>query len=71
MAGKKAGAGIASYSATKFAIAGLTQAAGMYLPRLCLHSAIFICRVTAQEYGKYGITVNAYAPGAIETPLRA
>ncbi|KAI0687072.1 hypothetical protein C8Q76DRAFT_803765 [Earliella scabrosa] len=21
------------------------------------------------DYGKYGITVNAYAPGAIETPL--
>lgn len=24
----------------------------------------------AMDYGKYGITVNAYAPGAIETPLR-
>ncbi|RDX44126.1 acetoin reductase family protein [Lentinus brumalis] len=23
----------------------------------------------AMDYGKYGITVNAYAPGAIETPL--
>lgn len=22
------------------------------------------------DYGKYGITVNAYAPGTIETPLR-
>ena len=25
----------------------------------------------AMDYGKYGITVNAYAPGAIETFLRA
>ena len=24
----------------------------------------------AMDYGKYGITVNVYAPGAIETPLR-
>lgn len=23
----------------------------------------------AMDYGKYGITVNAYAPGAIETPM--
>lgn len=29
-----------------------------------------IQRSTAQEYGKYGITVNAYAPGAIETQFR-
>ena len=24
----------------------------------------------AMDYGKYGITVNAYAPGITETPLR-
>jgi len=43
----KQGAGIASaYSASKFAIRGLTQAA-------------------ASDFGKYGITVNAYAPGVI------
>lgn len=23
----------------------------------------------AMDYGKYGITVNAYAPGACDTPL--
>ncbi len=23
----------------------------------------------AMDYGKYGITVNSYAPGVIETPL--
>ncbi len=39
-----------AYSATKFAIRGMTQCAAM-------------------DYGKYGITVNAYAPGVIETPL--
>ncbi|KAI0682209.1 acetoin reductase family protein [Earliella scabrosa] len=40
----------AIYSATKFAIRGMTQSAAM-------------------DYGKYGITVNAYAPGVVETPL--
>lgn len=39
-----------AYTASKFAIRGLTQAA-------------------AVELGQYGITVNAYAPGAIQTPM--
>ncbi|TFK33390.1 acetoin reductase family protein [Crucibulum laeve] len=38
------------YSASKFAVRGLTQS-------------------VATELGKYGITVNAYAPGAIETEM--
>ena len=42
--------GHAVYSATKFAVRGLTQSAAM-------------------DYGKYGITVNAYAPGACDTTL--
>ena len=42
----------AVYTATKFAVRGMTQCAAI-------------------DYGKYGITVNAYAPGAIETALRA
>ncbi|KAI0273055.1 hypothetical protein BGY98DRAFT_130201 [Russula aff. rugulosa BPL654] len=48
----KQGAGIASaYSASKFAVRGLTHAA-------------------ASDFGKYGITVNAYAPGVINTRMR-
>ncbi|OJA10998.1 hypothetical protein AZE42_06337 [Rhizopogon vesiculosus] len=39
-----------AYSATKFAVRGLTQ-------------------VAALELGKHGITVNAYAPGMIQTPM--
>ncbi|KAJ7054177.1 hypothetical protein C8F01DRAFT_1164221 [Mycena amicta] len=49
-AGKKGYPSLSAYSASKFAIRGLTQAA-------------------AQELGKHGITVNAYAPGGIETPM--
>ncbi|KAL0069995.1 hypothetical protein AAF712_002892 [Marasmius tenuissimus] len=41
---------LSAYSASKFAIRGLTQAA-------------------AVELGKHGITVNAYAPGAIVTEM--
>jgi len=47
---KRANPGLPSYSATKFAIRGLTQAA-------------------AQEFGQHGITVNAYAPGTVDTPM--
>ncbi|KAF9030973.1 NAD(P)-binding protein [Hymenopellis radicata] len=41
---------VSAYSASKFAVRGLTQCA-------------------ASEFGQYGITVNAYAPGAIDTPM--
>ncbi|KAG2057928.1 NAD(P)-binding protein [Suillus hirtellus] len=47
LAGKKGSA----YSASKFAIRGLTQTAAI-------------------ELGRNGITVNAYAPGTIQTPMR-
>ncbi|OAX36521.1 NAD(P)-binding protein [Rhizopogon vinicolor AM-OR11-026] len=50
MVGKQASAGSLSYSASKFAVRGLTQAAALQL-------------------GRNGITVNSYAPGAIETPM--
>ncbi|KAJ7489113.1 NAD(P)-binding protein [Mycena latifolia] len=49
-AGKRGGETQGPYSASKFAIRGLTQAA-------------------AQELGPYNVTVNAYAPGAVETAM--
>ncbi|KAG2087028.1 uncharacterized protein F5147DRAFT_728421 [Suillus discolor] len=50
IAGKMGFAHNSPYTASKFAIRGLTQAA-------------------AVELGQYGITVNAYAPGAIQTDM--
>jgi len=48
--GKRALPLFGSYSASKYAVRGLTQAAAL-------------------ELGKHGITVNACAPGSIETPM--
>jgi len=50
IAGKKGFPFQGAYSASKFAIRGLTQAA-------------------ASEFGPHGITVNAYAPGAVNTTM--
>ncbi|KAJ7198971.1 acetoin reductase family protein [Mycena pura] len=50
--GKQGEATQAAYSASKFAVRGLTQ-------------------VAAQEFGRYNITVNAYSPGMVDTPLIA
>ncbi|KAJ7040953.1 hypothetical protein C8F04DRAFT_1031837, partial [Mycena alexandri] len=51
VAGKRVGSPFTgAYSASKFAVRGLTQAAAL-------------------EFGGYGITVNAYAPGAIDTDM--
>ncbi|KAJ7677893.1 acetoin reductase family protein [Mycena polygramma] len=49
-AGKRGIGPLAAYSAAKFAVRGITQAAAL-------------------EFGSHGITVNAYAPGAIDTPM--
>jgi len=50
VAGKQGHLSSAVYSASKFAVRGLTQAA-------------------SKELGPHKITVNAYAPGVIDTPL--
>ncbi|KAJ7815048.1 short chain oxidoreductase [Mycena olivaceomarginata] len=47
VAGKRGSAGLGVYSASKFAVRGLTQAAAL-------------------EFGPHQITVNAYAPSAID-----
>ncbi|KAK0496558.1 NAD-binding protein [Armillaria luteobubalina] len=52
IAGKQGFASLSAYSASKWAVRGLTQTA-------------------AQEFGKYDITVNAYAPGIIGTDMLA
>ncbi|KAJ7776318.1 NAD-binding protein [Mycena metata] len=51
VAGKQGTPQLPAYSASKFAVRGLTQAAAL-------------------EFGPHGITVNAYAPGAVDTPIR-
>ncbi|KAG5728713.1 Diacetyl reductase [(S)-acetoin forming] [Termitomyces sp. T112] len=50
LAGRRGEASLGAYSATKFAVRGLTQAA-------------------ATEWGRHGITVNAYCPGIIQTDI--
>ncbi|KAJ7106234.1 hypothetical protein C8R44DRAFT_638602 [Mycena epipterygia] len=53
IAGRVGWSGSSAYSASKFAVRGLTQVAGIRV--LILHKA--------QELGLHKITVNAYAPG--------
>ncbi|KAF9223082.1 NAD(P)-binding protein [Gyrodon lividus] len=53
VAGKTGHANQIAYCSAKFAVRGLTQCAGT-LPL---------------ELGRYGITVNSYAPGAMVTPM--
>ncbi|KAJ7291918.1 NAD-binding protein [Mycena rebaudengoi] len=50
LAGKQGAPRLSTYSASKFAVRGLTQSAAL-------------------ELGVHGITVNAYAPGILESPL--
>ncbi|KAJ6598176.1 acetoin reductase family protein [Mycena vulgaris] len=52
LTGEEGAATHGPYTASKFAVRGLTQ-------------------VAASEFGSHGITVNAYAPGAVDTPMTA
>ncbi|KAJ7192806.1 acetoin reductase family protein [Mycena pura] len=58
---------VAAYGASKFAVRGLTQAVGMI--DHFLQEKKSTNNSKALEFAKYGITVNAYAPGAIDTLL--
>lgn len=62
---------IALYSASKFAIRGLTQAAGtpFFTPHVHELTVGVHTTFTAREFGKHNITVNAYAPGGIDTRM--
>ncbi|KAF8198509.1 NAD-binding protein [Pholiota molesta] len=51
LAGKQGMPQLSLYSASKFAVRGLTQAAAL-------------------EFGTYGITVNAYSPGPVDTDMK-
>lgn len=50
VAGRRGGADQIAYSASKFAVIGMTQ---------CM----------AHEFAPHGITVNAYCPGIVDTPM--
>ncbi len=57
-----------SYVMSKFAMRGLTQTAG----NDCGRSYVFLLAsdwLKAVELGEHNITVNAYAPGFILTPM--
>ncbi|KAG5351377.1 hypothetical protein C0989_006741 [Termitomyces sp. Mn162] len=71
LAGKRGTSIMAAYSATKFAIRSLTQSAGKLqtFNAEMTRCPINLQRLEAMAFGPHGITVNAYAPGPIETPM--
>ncbi|KAG6882279.1 hypothetical protein C0993_011279, partial [Termitomyces sp. T159_Od127] len=69
LAGKQGSAIMAAYSATKFAVRSLTQSAGTFGNLKVWNDKIFNSHLEAMALGQHGITVNAYAPGPIETPM--
>lgn len=73
IAGKVGQANASAYCASKFAVRGLTQSAGERLLNVSVIGIILnvFIYLLALELGKHGITVNAYAPGPIDTTFRA
>ena len=70
--GKQGQASLSAYSASKFGIRALTQCAGACLfpgsgPVRVLKT--FSAQNSALEFGRHRITVNAYAPGPVKTPM--
>ena len=61
---------LGAYSSSKFAVRGLTQCAGEYFdPTDRIYSLVHNIHQPALELGEHGITVNAYAPGIIQTDM--
>lgn len=69
--GKQGQASLSAYSASKFGIRALTQCAGAFFPRLrcCSRAKSIFGSKLALEFGRHRITVNAYAPGPVKTPM--
>ena len=68
LSGKTGFAGDFAYCASKFAVRGMTQAAGKLHNQN--HAFAHLSVILALELAKHKITVNSYAPGPQETPLR-
>uniref|UniRef100_A0A8H8CE20 Uncharacterized protein n=1 Tax=Psilocybe cubensis TaxID=181762 RepID=A0A8H8CE20_PSICU len=66
-ASKQGIANLGHYSASKFAVRGLTQSAGkeIYVKILSDNLKLY----SALEWGAHKITVNSYAPSTVETPM--
>jgi NAD(P)-dependent dehydrogenase (short-subunit alcohol dehydrogenase family) len=68
LAGQIGHAGYDAYCTSKFAVRGLTQSVGACIVS-CFQSFDDRHVNPAADLAKHGITVNAYAPGIVETPM--